>query len=189
MNRNEQAQTLIEMARKEIASVHTAAPGKVLTYDPATGLASVQPSLKFKVPDGRVLDMPVIVGVPVQFPSGAGGDASVTHPIMKGDGCLLVFAEGSLDDWIKGGETEDPRKHDLTDAIAIPGLFNFGIPAIVEHPNDVCLKNGSTLLRVEPSGNVHVEGADLIVGGISFKNHVHGGVQSGSSNTSKPVGG
>lgn len=189
MNRNQQAQTLIEMTRKEIANIHTAAPGTILTYNPGSGLASVQPLLKFKVPDGRLLDMPVIVGVPVIFPSGSAGNASVTFPIKSGDGCLLIFAESSIDDWLKGGESEDLRKHDLTDAIAIPGLYNFGLPAIVEYPNDVCLKNGSTLLRVEPSGNVNIEGADLIVGGISFKNHVHGGVESGGSNTAKPVGG
>jgi len=189
MNRNEQAQTLIEMTRKEIANVHTASPGTILSYDSGTGLASVQPSLKFKVPDGRVLDMPVIVGVPVQFPSGNGGSASMTHPVAKGDSCLLVFAEGALDDWLNGGESEDLRKYDLTDAIAIPGVYNFGIPAIVEYPNDVCLKNGSTMLRIEPSGSVYVDGADLVVDGISFKSHVHSGVESGGSNTGTPVGG
>lgn len=189
MNRNEQAQILIEMTRKEIANIHTAAPGEILSYDLGSGLASVKPKLKFKVPDGRALDMPVIVGVPVQFPSGAGGDASVTHPVKQGDSCLLIFAEAALDDWLKGGESADLRKYDLTDAIAIPGLFNFGLPAVNAHPSDVCLKNGSTLLRIEPGGNVHLEGGDLIVGGISFKNHVHGGITSGGSNTTKPVGG
>lgn len=187
MNRNQQAQTLIEMTRKEIANIHTASPGVILSYD--GHLASVKPLNKFKVPDGRTIDMPVIVGVPVIFPSGSGGNASVTFPIAVGDGCLLVFAENAIDDWLKGGESEDYRKHDLTDAIAIPGLYNFSMPAIIEHPNDVCLKNGSTLLWVEPSGSVHIDGADLVVDGISFKNHVHGGVESGGSNTGSPVGG
>jgi len=113
------------------------------------------------------------------------------HTVMsgKGDSCLLVFAEGALDDWLNGGESEDLRKYDLTDAIAIPGVYNFGIPAIVEYPNDVCLKNGSTMLRIEPSGSVYVDGADLVVDGISFKSHVHSGVESGGSNTGTPVGG
>lgn len=189
MNRNEQAQVLIDMTKKEIANIHTAAPGTILSYDSGSGLARVQSSLKFKVPDGRTLDMPVIVGVPVIFPSGYGGNASVSFPVKAGDGCLLIFAERSIDEWLKGGESGDLRKYDLTDAIAIPGLFNFGIPSVQAHPNDVCMKNGSTILWIEPGGNVHIEGADLIVGGISFKNHVHGGVQSGGSNTAKPVGG
>lgn len=189
MNRNEMAQTLIEMARKEIANVHTAAPGTILAYDPGSGLASVQPALKFKVSDGRIIDMPVIVGVPVIFPSGSGGAASVTFPVVEGDGCLLLFAESAIDDWLKGGESDDLRKHDLTDAIAIPGLFNFGIPAAQAHPNDTCLKNGSTVLRIETSGSVYIDGADLVIDGISFKDHVHGGVESGGGNTGVPVGG
>lgn len=187
MNRNQQAQTLIEMTRKEIANIHTAAPGTILSYDPGSGLATIKPLLKFKVPDGRVLDMPVIVGVPVVFPSGSGGNASVTFPLKSGDGCLLIFAEGSLDDWLKGGESEDLRKHDLTDAIAIPGLYNFGVSAIQAHPNDTCLKNGATVLRVEAGGNVHIEGADLIVGGISFLQHIH--PESIGSVTGAPQGG
>lgn len=173
MNSNECAQILIEMVQKEIANIHTASPGKIISYDPGTGLASVQPSLKFKVPDGRELDMPVIIGVPVIFPSGSGGNASVSFPIQAGDGCLIVFAERSIDDWVKGGDSDDPRKHDLTDAIAIPGLYTFGVPAIAAHPNDTCLKNGSTVLRIESGGSVHIDGADLVVNGISFLNHIH----------------
>ena len=187
MNRNEQAQTLIEMTRKEIANVHTASPGTILSYDSGTGLASVQPALKFKVPDGRMIDMPVIVGVPVIFPSGSGGNASVTFPVVAGDGCLLVFAESGIDDWIKGGESEDLRRHDLTDAIAIPGLFNFGIPAIQAHSSDTCLKNGSTVLRIEAGGSVYIDGADIVVNGISFLKHIH--PESIGSVTGVPTGG
>lgn len=171
MNRNEAAQALLGAMRKEISNIHTASPGVILEYDGHT--ATVQPSLMFNVPDGRSLPMPAIVGVPVVFPSGSGGDASVTFPVRTGDGCLIVFAEGAIDEWLKGGESGDPRRHDMSDAIAIPGLFNFSLPAVNEHPNDVCLKNHSTMLRIEAGGAIHIDGSDLIVDGISFKQHVH----------------
>jgi hypothetical protein len=67
--------------------------------------------------------LPVITDVPVVFPGA--GDYSVTFPIAKGDTVLLIFAEGSLDQWLtKGGEVDpqDDRRFSLTDAIAIPSL-------------------------------------------------------------------
>ncbi len=159
--------------RNEISGIHTAAPGKVISYDPATGLASVQPSLKLKVPDSRLVDFPVIVGVPVVWPTAAGGAASVTLPLKPGDGVLIVWAERSLDDWLLGGESDDPRKFDLTDAIAIPGCNPQGPVAGAAHPDDVCMAYKGTSLRVCADGKVRIEGGDLIVEGISFLQHVH----------------
>ena len=68
----------------------------------------------------------MIYNVPVLFPRSR--KAAVTFPLEKGDTVLLVFAERSLDEWIeKGGNKvspEDPRRHDMSDAIAIPGCFH-----------------------------------------------------------------
>jgi phage baseplate assembly protein V len=36
--------------------------------------------------------------------------------------------------------------------------------------------------------NINGAGGDVVVSGISLKNHVHGGVQSGGSDTSGPIG-
>jgi hypothetical protein len=202
LNQNEVVDAFQGMVRNEIASIHTAAPGTIVSYDSATGLASVQPSLQFKVPDGRVLDMPVIIGVPVQWPSGMGGKASVTFPLQSGDSVLLVFAERALDDWLKGGESDDPRKFDLTDAFAIPcvwpGEATVGGAA---YPDDVCLAYGDNSLRITSGGAINIAAAggvsitgdvvvsgDLTAGGISLKSHVHSGVESGSSSTGSPVG-
>jgi len=202
LNQNEVVDSLVAMTKNEIANIHTAAPGTILSYDSDTGLASVQPSLQFKVPDGRVLDMPVIVGVPVQWPSGMGGDASVTLPLQSGDSVLLVFAERSLDDWLKGGESEDPRKFDLTDAFAIPCIWpGKATTGGASYPEDVCLAYGSNCIRISSGGVVNIVAAsgvtitgdltvsgDVTAGGISLKSHVHSGVESGSSNTGNPVG-
>ena len=102
-NYNSFIQALLETMDGKIAGIHTAAPGKIINY--SGGLASVQPSIKYKVEDGRVLDAPVIVNVPVYFPTG--GNSSITYPIKPGDDCCIVFAERSIDDWLKGA-TEHP---------------------------------------------------------------------------------
>lgn len=155
-----------------IAGIHTSMPGKILAYDPQTNKARVQPALKMKVPDGRMIDMPVIVGVPVMFPKGMSGQASITWPLAEGDDCMLFFAERSIDDYVTGGESDDPRKHDLTDAIAYPGCSATGIPSMIEHPKALCIRLGNTTLRIE-GGNVIIENGDLIIDGISFKQHSH----------------
>lgn len=186
MGKNQLVNAMLSTVRNEISGIHTAAPGEIVSYDPGTNQASVKPAIKKKVPDGRMLDFPVIVGVPVVWPTAAGGQASLTLPLKAGDGVLLVFSERSIDDWIVGGESEDLRQYDLTDAIAIPGCNNSAPAAGMAHPEDACLAFGGTSLRITPGGDVVVDGGDLIVGGISFKNHVHGGITPGGASTDVP---
>lgn len=110
-----------------LAGVHTCLPGQIESYDHSRQRASVKPLLKKAYLDGKAESLPVIDGVPVVFP--ASSDFSFTYPLKDGDTVLLVFAERSMEKWLqRGGETEpgDPRKFDLTDAIALPGLKPFG---------------------------------------------------------------
>lgn len=108
-----------------MSNINTCLPATIETYDPATKKASVKPLLK-RTLNGQEIDTPVIENVPIIFPCTA--TAVVSLPINTGDGCLLVFSQRSIDDWLsKGGNIAptDPRLFDLSDAIAIPGLFNF----------------------------------------------------------------
>ena len=115
-----------------IADVHTAIPGTIVSFDTGSCKASVLPKGKFKTPDGRLFDYPTINDVPVVFPSGAGQKVGIAYPVKKGDGCLLIMAEQALDEWLYGGESQTDLKHDLTNSIAIPGLFNVGGSGIAE---------------------------------------------------------
>lgn len=162
--RNEFIQAILGQIDGKISGIHTAAPGKVISYE--GGLASVQPSLKYKVEDGRVLDAPVIVNVPVYFPTG--GSASITYPIKAGDDCCIVFAERSIDDWLLGGEADDPRKFDLTDAMCFVGM-----KPSRSHSNDAIeITHGSCKLRMPEGGPVTLN-TDIVIGGISFLGHIH----------------
>lgn len=172
------------MVNSLISNIHTSAPGKVISY--GNGRAVVQSLIKFRIDEETLADSPPIAEVPIVFPSGSGGSASVTFPIKKGDGVLLCFSERAIDDFLQGGQSADPRQFDLTDAMAIPGLYPAAVGGAAAYPGDVCLYHGGTSLRVENGGNVIVSGGDLIVDGISFKGHVHGGVTPGSGNTSTP---
>lgn len=130
--------------------LRVALPGRVTAYDAATQRASVQPLIKHANLDEteqRVAKLlPEVHSVPVQFPGGGG--MRITWPLAKGDTVLLVFASSSIARWKRtGGEVDpgDDRRHDLNDAIAIPGLHDFAhIPSTA--PTDAIVTHGDTRL-------------------------------------------
>lgn len=134
MPKNEHLATLAANIKQgvdaRLKDLHTSLPGIIVSFDPATQLASVQPAIKriFKTNDGEKelltpTALPILINVPVQFPRGGG--FSLTFPVTKGDECLLVFCERSIDNWHKFGGVKDPgakRFHDLSDATAFVGI-------------------------------------------------------------------
>lgn len=118
------AQVMQDTVSGILKDTHTSMPGKIVSYDRAKRLASVQPSLKRRYKNGEVINLPIIQNVPVIFQ----GNKNVnTHFDLEDDDyVLLVFCERSIDKWqIAGGEVlpGDRRMHHLSDAIAIPGLY------------------------------------------------------------------
>lgn len=108
-------------------------PGKVVKYDAAKNRADVKPMLPDVYTDSsgapRVVDVPIINHVPVMLDRGGG--YSVTHPLQPGDFVTLLFADKAMDGFLMDGAQrppEDPRTHDVNDAIAFPGLTDFGHP-------------------------------------------------------------
>lgn len=152
-------------ARKATEGMHTALPGKIVSFDAGTGLASVQPVAKFKKPNGETMDFPEVSGVPVVFPQSA--NVAIAWPIKPGDGCLLVFAESALDYWMYGQETDTTLKFDLSNAIAITGLSPKGRDAmqIACDEDAAVIKAGSTILKVKAEG-VFITGNLTVTDGI-----------------------
>lgn len=116
-------QSIKDATDDAIRGIHTALPGKIVKFDPDTGLAEVLPTMKYKQPSGKRMDFPKITGVPVMIPQSYGQKATYAFPIKPEDGCLIVFSEQSLDFWQYGQETDTDLAFDLTNAICIPGLF------------------------------------------------------------------
>ena len=114
--------------------MHVSIPARVLKYDAAKQSVDVQPAVKDSVyeEDGSrsAISIPIITAVPVLFPGG--GAFRITFPIAVGDFVLLVFSDRSLDLWLKdgGGDVDpvDPRRHALSDAVAIPTIRPFSDP-------------------------------------------------------------
>lgn len=114
-----------------LRDVHTAMPARIEEYFPDEQKVDVKPLIQRRVvgEDGQEFleELPIIPDVPVCFPRTA--NFFLTFPLVAGDLVLLVFAERSLDNWLAGtGEDTDPdefRMHDLSDAVAMPGLYPF----------------------------------------------------------------
>ena len=116
-------QEITNTVQKNLQGVHTAFPGVLTAFDPSTGLANVQPKMKFRKPDGTTIDYPQITGVPVVFPQSMGQKATIAYPVKAGDGCLVVVAEQSIDYWMYGQETETDLAFDPSNSICIVGMF------------------------------------------------------------------
>ena len=147
-----------------LADTHTSLPGKIVSYNAALQQASVQPLIKRGWIDeegNRQSDsLPVVNNVPIVFPGGGG--FRITFPIQSGDTCLLVFSSGSLDTWLsKGGEVDpnDDRRHDLSDAIAIPGLRPFSSPLATAHAAMATVGSDAGVAQI------HFNPAEVLIGG------------------------
>lgn len=112
-----------ELINQALAQVNTAIPAVIKSFDPVTQTCEAQPTIKRKDGSGNDVDYPLLVDVPVIFPRA--GDYMITFPVAAGDECLIVFSQRCIDSWYATGEISsqfEPRAHDLSDAIAIPGL-------------------------------------------------------------------
>jgi hypothetical protein len=127
-------------------NMNTCIPAQVESFDSLAGTVTAKPSIKRKyVKDEEVVEMPPVYNVPVVFPRA--NDAVITFPIKKGDTVLLVFSQRSLERWkLQGGTVEagDPRHHDLSDAIAIPGIYPKVKPILGYDSDNLVVRHGLT---------------------------------------------
>jgi hypothetical protein len=104
--------------------IHTAIPGKIVKYNPAKCEAEILPYGKFKKPTGEWLDYPRLNHIPILFPQSCGQDLTVVYPVNPGDECLIIMQEQTLDVWRgEGASSDNDLRFDLTNAVAIMGLF------------------------------------------------------------------
>lgn len=154
MNTNELINIIVA---NRIADIHICMPAKIIKYDYKTRKADVQPGINQKYNDGEVVILPIIHNVPVIHP--AAGGASIIFPVKIGDSVLLMFSEKSLEEWLQDGNQvtpDDPRQNDLTDAIAIIGLFPFSSPSPAENGADLLIDFSGNKIKLKPDGNIDI---------------------------------
>lgn len=109
--------------------IHVALPAVVQSYNAQAQTVECQPTIRERVikPNGEItyMEYPLLVNVPVAFPQA--GAYSITFPVSKGDECIVLFSDLSIDNWWKYGNVQNPveqRRHDLSDGMAIMGVKN-----------------------------------------------------------------
>lgn len=120
-------QVIAKLANSIKVSFNCIKIGEIVSFDKTDQTATVR---VLHVIDGNydiymeeTLEYPLLEKVPVVIMGGGG--TYITHPIKAGDQCLLLFCDYMMDAWWVTGEKKSsivPRKHDISDAIALVGL-------------------------------------------------------------------
>ena len=189
--------TIQEGVDTGLKGTHTCLPGLVEIFDPATQLADIQPTIKIKQ-NGELKNMAILSGVPVRFFKS--NKFTFAFPLEKGDEVSLYFVERSIDTWLTHGGIQNPfdvRKHDLSDAYAVPVLYSQK-KAIASFPTtnlEIRANSGSAKIEVTPGTDlIFNSGSDFAVQfsalqtafdelKAKFNSHVHPGVTSGGAST------
>jgi hypothetical protein len=94
-------------------------------------------------------DYPVLIDCPAIVIGG--GSFSLKMPIKKGDECLVIFNDRSIDRWFKGGQVtslESSRKHSFSDAIVLVGLNSLANSLEGYEEDKVVLGDGTHNLKL-----------------------------------------
>jgi hypothetical protein len=148
----------------QLANVHTALPGIIVSYDYTKQNAQVQPTINRTWSDGTTIKLPVLNNVPVIFPQSGG--ASLTFPVNVGDPCLLIFNERSTDQWKASGgivNPVDPRKFDLSDGVALMGYLPFNSTFPNRSNNtDMILQYAGSSITITSTGAIKINTASTL---------------------------
>ena len=194
------------------ANMHTAIPAIVENFDANTKRIQAKPAIKLKLTNGETLSKPLLLDVPVIFPSGGG--YTFFCNLVKNDSVLIIFSERGIENFKKSFNEENPTDtsfYAVTDAIAIAGFGSLNITpattsgislqkedgttkltiednAITLHATNVTLQADSVSVSGNLSVNGHIQSTGEVTGaGIALSTHTHGGVSSGGSQTLPPT--
>ena len=161
----------------QMRNVFTAIPAKIMQVeDTEEQRVAVKPLINNVFPDwDDSVEFPTILSVQVMFPSSS--TSAFTFPINAGDTVLLVFAQSCIDVFKSGDGTTQPpsdyRRFDKRDAIAIPGLFPFGMAinqqskrTLTHSTDDVVVAHNlgtpeECEIRLKPTGKVEINGSQI----------------------------
>jgi len=139
-----------------IDHLHTNFPATIVSYDANTQKASIQPMIERLDSNGDSVKPAVINGVPIVCLSA--GTGVLSFPVRVGDHVLVVVSERSLDNYMfsDGASTvnpEDRKTHDMSDAIAITGLYPYQLALGIDVENVVLRMNATANNTQNPGEN------------------------------------
>lgn len=195
---------IAQVVDNKLKELHTCMPGKIVSFDTDTQIAEIQPLIRRIFVNSGPVDLPLCISCPVMFPR-AGG-FSMTFPVTVGDECMIMFSERALDTWLQSGGVQlplDTRRHSLSDAIAILGLYSQPnkLESFFTTGIEIKADDGSIYFRLDGTGitikgNVNIDGNITMTGTstatdhtsdtISGKTHTHPGDSGGTTGPPNP---
>jgi len=163
---NKDPAILQQVIQRLLYGVNTSIPGTVQSFDSTNQTVIVTPNIRQIVTalNGTSIkqQLPDLIQVPCVFPYSTSTGFSLTFPVGKGDQCLIIFSQRSIDNWHKYGRVQDPveltmpRAHSLCDGIAIVGLI--ALPnAIPSWQNDGVVMRNTNLGRYVKVSNAGID--------------------------------
>ena len=162
-------------------------PGIVVAFDAVTQTVTVQPSLRENIRDenGNVtsVNLPLLVDVPIVFPRA--GNFVLTLPVAVGDECLVIFADFCIDAWYSNAGIQnqiEKRRHDLSDGIAIIGLWSQPNKLVNYSTTTAQLRNEAGTDYIElKNAQINLVSTSVKINGKEFSTHTHSDPQGGST--------
>ena len=162
--------------QQEIKNLHTAIPGVIKKYDPATKRAEIQIALNLLI--GRVGEStqpeshnrPIVLDVPIIHP--AGGGYVVHFPLQPDDAVLLIFNERGIDKFKESFEISDPDIGNFfmeKDAVAIPGFGALEITPAGEG-SSFQTEDGEQYIHIEDNGEIIINATTSITAQVGTNN-------------------
>lgn len=159
------ASVILEAIRARMVETHTALPGVIELFDPATQTAKVRIPLKRHIRNTDTSaeteeEWPILPAVPVWMPHA--GSFHVTLPVAPGDECLVLFLERDVSRWYENSQEEAPetrRVHDISDGVALVGLNSKPQRIGSYNASDLVIGNdaGTQSVILRENGDVEVE--------------------------------
>lgn len=199
--------TLTTVLTKHQQRIHSQLPARVINYDRARNVATVQPLVMVLATDGTTTERAAVAEVPVL--ALGGGGYVLNFPLKSGDLGWIEASDRDISLFMQSLAVAAPntvRLHSFEDGRFVPDAFRSYVVA-GEDAERVVLQtlDGSTRIALGPgvikmvtggvveieapltqvTGNVTVSG-DVIASGISLVGHVHGQVQPGAGTSGVP---
>lgn len=161
--------TVLELLERNIKnSLFAHLPATIMAYDPTTQIASVKPMVmtNTEAEDGSTIidQIPIIYNVPVMMPRSE--DMFINLPVKVGDYVMLAFQDRSIEGWINSVVSADPvtaspsdpqdvRAHDLSDCVALPGLYPITKPLATASALNLNLGHDTgKQIHIKPTGTI-----------------------------------
>ena len=119
-------QAVARALRYHQTQIRTLQPGTVVSYNPATNVAQVQPDRPVATQDGAAQELAPVVSGPVQWLR-VGGFVIWTD-LLPGDKVAILCSDRDIGAWRKTPpgaplQARGARMHSMSDAVILPGLW------------------------------------------------------------------